>query len=203
MAEGIFPPQRPADATIRRAFDALGFPQPDQPIVVGLRRAEQPGEWNDLIGVFGGGISLWFNGTTDPGRRPMEGGRGVHSSGVARITPGYHHDMWGWGWHKGHRRHPCLKQKSPVQFERYRRGSWNLYAPDVRGFNLHRARWEGTPEHVGHYSHGCIVIPDRREHWQLCKVLGYPDPPFTAEQEKHRIAFCLIDWSAYVKTLEV
>ncbi len=194
----VFPPNRPSDAAILKAFDHYHFPRPNRPLVVGLRRAEEPGTWNDLIGVMGGGISLWFNGTTDPGRRPMQGGPGVHWAGVARIQPGYHKGMWGWGWHKGNRRHPCLKQKSPVPFERWRHNKWNAYDPDIRGFNLHRSRWDGQPEFVGAYSHGCIVIPDRIEHWELCKTLGYPDPPLSDEQTKHRIDFVLIDWSAYV-----
>ena len=129
----------------------------------------------------------------------MDGGRGVHRHGVARIVPGYHAGLWGWGWHKGNKSHPCLRQKTPVAFERYRGSKWNAYAADVRGFNLHRSRWAGTPEHVGNYSHGSIVIPERIEHWDLCKLLGYPDPPFNDEQEQHRIDFVLIDWTAYTK----
>jgi len=197
----IFPPNRPSNAAILRAFDHYGYPHPSpaKSKVVALRRAEEPGEWNDLIGIMGGGLSLWFKGTTDPGRRPMKGGRGVHHAGVARIAPGFYHDVWGWGWHKGNRKHPCLRQKNPVPFERYRHNKWNLHAPDVRGFNLHRSRWSGTPEHVGHYSHGCIVIPDRLEHWEFLQTLGYPDPPFTPQQESSRVDLVLIDWSDYIR----
>ena len=195
----ISPPNRPSDRAILEAFDCYGYPRPDdKPVVVGLRRADEPGTWNDIVGAIGGGISMWYQGTTDPGKLPMNTTRGVHYAGVARILPGYHKDMWGWGWHKGNRRHPCLKQKSPVPFERWKNNEWHKYDPDIRGFNCHRSRWEGGPSRVGNYSHGCIVIGDRREHWELCQTLGYPDPPWDDDQQKWRVDFVLIDWMAYL-----
>jgi len=194
----VFPPNRPSDVAVLEAFDHYRYPRPESPLIVGLRRADEPGTWNDLIGILGGGISLWFKGTTDPGRKPMQGGRGVHSSGVARIVPGYHKGMWGWGWHKNNKSHPCLKQKGAVPFERWKDGRWHPYDPDIRGFNCHRSRWSGVPSKVGNYSHGCIVIPDRLEHWELCQTIGYPDPPFDRDQKACRIDFVLIDWTSYL-----
>ena len=194
---GLEPPLRPRDEDVIAAMAARLYPVPvEVPVVVGLRRAENPGEWNDLIGVIGGGLSLWFRGTTDPGRAPMDGsGRlAVHPAGVARVVPGYWPGFFRWHFHRGDRKHPCLGQAGVCAFERWNGGSWDRYPRGSRGFNLHRSRWSGVPSRVGDYSHGCAVIPDRLEHWALMSALGFPDPPWSAEQTAQRFDYCLIDW---------
>ncbi len=203
----ITDPIRVFNAT-RAAFTALGYPWPgpsDRPVIVGLRNPDDPGQWNDIIGVIGGGLQTFYVGTTDPGRKPMDGGsRMVHPAGVARVADGYHRDFFRWHFHKNNPKHPCLGQASPVAFSRWQNGQWVPQTPDIRGFNLHRARWAigSVPDQVGDYSHGCAVIPDRGEHWELMELLGFPDgkavtwhggsPVFSEADAAQRFDYALI-----------
>lgn len=223
------PPQRPTTAAIQAAFTHLGFRWPgeqDRPVILGLRRAESPGQWNDVVGVIGGGLEAFFQGTVDPGRKPMDGdSRFVHPDGVARVEDGYHADFFRWHFHKSDRAHPCLGQAAPAPFSRWQDGEWVEQPPAIRGFNLHRARFMvgSVPPAVGDYSHGCAVIPDRSAHWRLMEMLGFPDGAsvtwssrvdehgrhdtisgrsfeFAAVDRDTRFDYALIDWSAWTVT---
>lgn len=203
----VHPPARPSTAAILMALDHYGYPQPTAPAVVALRRPEEPGAWNDLIGVVGPGIEpLFVEATTDPGLQPMRGtGRiPTNKAGVARVLPGFYPRAYLAGYHGGggtQRDHPALRQDParPLPVERYLGGTWRPAGSAVGPFNLHRAAWSGQAAQVGDYSHGCLVVRDRLEHWQLLLRLGYPEHGPTAASIAQRWDLYLIDWSAYLQ----
>ncbi len=201
----VHPPHRPSDAAILSALEHYGYPRPTAPAIIALRRPEEPGEWNDLLGVMGSGASCFIVGTTDPGLQPMRGtGRvATNAGGAARVSAGYHPAVFEAGWHHSDRSHPALTQvrTRPLPVERWdrQRGVWQSAPPAVGRFNLHRARWEGMAPVVGDYSHGCLVARDRREHWELLLAAGYPPHgPRTDADRALRWDLYLIDWSAWL-----
>ena len=203
------PPLRPSNGQIRRALGHLGWPGPrpdGTPLVVGLANRERlSGRYDDALGAFRAQQALFFQGTTDPGRRPVLGqGRiPTHPDGVARLRPGYHRGYFSFGFHHHQANHPCLRQAAPAPFERFdcTRGVWVAYPPDNRNMHLHRYGWDweppglnAVPAEVGDASHGCGVIPDRYEHWALMEFVGWD-----ARRTEDRIDYALIDWIDYLR----
>lgn len=187
----IHPPHRPSAAAIKQAAQDLGHDIDwSKPILVGLRRSDGVGEWNDLVGALGGGLDEFYLGTTDPGRA---------REGIARVMPGHHIDALGWHYHKSRNDHPCLGQRGDMPYQRWIDGRWQYRGSDIRGFNLHRARFEigSVPTEVGGYSEGCAVIPDRGDHWALMEAMGCPEPRWSDEDKRLRFDYLLIDWQEY------
>lgn len=200
------PPMRPGDGEILSALDFLRMPRPTQPAIIALRRPEEPGSWNDILGVLGGGKSYWVVGTTDPGSEVMAGkGRiPTHPLGAARVRAGYHKGFFYPGYHKQDSSHPALRQVAdrvcPVERWDDALKVWRIAPAAVGPYNLHRATWTGSAPAVGDYSHGCLVAQVREEHWNLLLAAGYPEHgPSQVQQDTMRWDLYLLDWSAYLR----
>lgn len=173
------PPFRPSDDAIRAFFKSKGWPSPEttgRPVIVGFRQPADPGEWNDIVGVWlPDGRMFFFRGTTEPGRRSIE--KFKNSKGCTRLLPGYHRDFFKFHFHHYDRKHPCLGQAVAAPCEKFfaDRGWVHIGADRIRYLNLHRARYTGgVPDKIGGYSEGCTVIPDRLEHWFVMDAIGFP-----------------------------
>lgn len=202
------PPFRPSDNAIRAFFKRKGWPEPEQTgraVLVGFRQPSDPGEWNDIVGVWlPDGRMFFFRGTTEPGRRSVE--KYQHSKGCTRLLPGYQVDFYRWHFHHSDPKHPCLGQATAAPCEKFFAGKgWIAIGADrIRYLNLHRARYSGgVPDQIGAYSEGCTLIPDRFEHWFVMELLGYPDSAtwkagayrFPATDAAARFDYALVDVS--------
>lgn len=175
-----------------------GYALPERPAFVGLRNAADPGDWNDAVCVVGPDVFMAVQGTCDPGRAPMEGtGRiAVNRKGVARVMLGHYRDALYPGYHGHKKAHPAPRQSPDVPFpvERWDGDTWVAHAPTVGPFNLHRASWSGSAQRVGDYSHGCIVVRRRQEHWRLILTAGYPEHGPTDADCDTRWDLFLLEW---------
>ncbi len=148
-------------------------------------------------------------GTTDPGRAPMDrtGNITPNPKGVGRIPAGFYPDFLYPGWHGqgGTKRdHPAWRQcdgqfgtkAAPIIVERWDGERWVLFEDDpvVGPYNFHRALFRGAARRVGDFSHGCVVIRDRLEHWRLTLHIGYPEHgPTAAQQRSIRASLYILD----------
>lgn len=184
-----------------------GHMHPDR-IVVAFRNHNDPDSFNDLAGVYNlldpEADLVLYRCTVDPGKNPMQriSKIGVHKDGVARMKPGVHHNVLGYGYHHNDRRHPALVQRAPIPFERFNPDTQEWYTPEaqqktLRGFNVHRSFWDRSAKHVGDWSHGCITFANRLAHWEfLTKHAGYPvhgPAAATSHVRNRRLSLALFD----------
>lgn len=176
-----------------------------QRIIVAFRNFRDPDSFNDLIGGYdlsSGDLRLW-RGTTDPGKNPMRriSKLGVHKDGVARLKPGLTKNCLRYGYHHNDRRHPALVQRGGdvIPFERFDTETETWYTPEpqtIRGFNVHRTKFKDAARYVGDWSHGCLVMPNRLEHWRYLLWMGYPTHgPMAAPKavQNRRLSLALFD----------
>lgn len=171
----------------------------DPRIVVAFRNSRNPDSFNDLVGgynITSGELRLW-RATADPGKDPMQriSKLGVHPDGVARLQAGMTRNCFKYGFHHNHRSHPAMRQCAVIPFERFDTEEQAWYTPEkqtIRGFNVHRSKFHGKARWVGDWSHGCLVFPDRHEHWRYLLWMGYPKngphrAPIAVRNRRHSV----------------
>ncbi len=171
--------------------ESVGHDLHESPLVVVLRNEEDPGAWNDYIVGVKPDSFMAVQGTADPGKSVMlHQGTGrwkTHSQGASRIVYGYYPDLWYPSYHHYKTEHPCWRQLYAVPIERYQleEEEWKSWGENIGSYNLHRAMFNGHARTVGNYGHGCIVVLDRIDHWNLLLYLGYPEHGPKTEADKN------------------
>jgi len=149
----------PTLLSVKAAYERLGYKWNDKFNLFGIRAAEYgTNDYNDLIGFSSGELFLCFNATTDPGF--AKGGTEV-PEGTASLHAGFYPNMYGFGYHKGDKDHPCFRQINKATY--YRKKGDRLYDPStvfsgVIGTNIHSTSESFTPDRVDDFSRGCQVV---------------------------------------------
>lgn len=133
-------------------------------------------KWNDVLGILYNGKILAFSGTTDPGASPLAKTEGVNKNGIFILFPGFYHNCWHKGKHKG--KYNALVQFGEKIFKGYRDAdhdglidlSGKIY-DDVQGLNFHTTRWDKQVMRVGDFSEGCQVFEVAKEFDQVINVI--------------------------------
>ena len=160
----------------------------DGPLVLAFRNEDNPGTWNDWIIGLKKDTQMAVVATVDPGKTVMDregtGRFTTNVNGAARIKYGFYPNFFYMGVHGGKADHPCLRQAYAVPVQRYQddTGEWKDFPPTVGSFNLHRASFHGNSSRVGNWSHGCLVVQNRLDHWRLLTWLGHPEHSPTKQQ---------------------
>lgn len=138
-----------------------------------------PGIWNDrsiLLMVKKGVPGILHNvpATTSAGNTAVAEAKKIGKY-PARVIPGYHHEKWAFGFHKGDPAHPALRQVDRVYL--CRDSNWNgdmddeIVSHEIVGINQHGTapRYKGPT--VGKYSAGCLVRWYWTDHMTFIKML--------------------------------
>jgi len=137
--------------------------------------ADNPNQFDDLLGIVNNGEVIWHTGTTNPGVHWLK--NFLNPKGTAVLAEGQHLNSWVIGKHKDQE---ALVQYAPLPV--YRDGNKNDKSEQVGkpiygqyGINIHRANANAISKIIDKWSAGCQVRNNPKEHEEfmnLCKNSG-------------------------------
>lgn len=158
---------------LKATYDALGYPWHPVFNLGAVRAREQfTNAFDDIIFYVltlsnGETEFAGFNGTTDPGFQKH--GDQI-PEGTATMLAGFYKGLFGQGFHKGRKNHPCFKQVRPARYTRMKAGKQfdlsTMFTGNI-GSNLHSTREDFTPTRVDNFSEACVVVQRWESHLKL------------------------------------
>lgn len=138
--------------------------------------ADNPNQFDDLLGIVNNGEVIWHTGTTNPGVHWLK--NFLNPKGTAVLAEGQHLNAWVIGKHKGQQE--ALVQYAPLPV--YRDNNKNDKSEQMGkpiygqyGINIHRANPNAISKIIDKWSAGCQVRNNPKEHEEfmnLCKNSG-------------------------------
>lgn len=138
--------------------------------------ADNPNQFDDLLGIVNNGEVIWHTGTTNPGVHWLK--NFLNPKGTAVLAEGQHLNAWVIGKHKGQQE--ALVQYAPLPV--YRDNNKNDKSEQMGkpiygqyGINIHRANPNVISKIIDKWSAGCQVRNNPKEHEEfmnLCKNSG-------------------------------
>lgn len=161
----------PTAAEIKAQFEALGYKWPTIHIVGIRSKANEPNQFDDLIGLVQGNEVTWYTGTTNPGtfwlNSPM------NKLGTAVLKCGQYVDSYTLGLHQG--KYSALVQSKKVTVHRdsdkdsiaEEQGKEDI---GLFGINIHRANAVAESKNIDKWSAGCQVLNNPKQFKELMQA---------------------------------